>query len=150
ACLEVLNWRLQDRPEALDLVQRVKKAQADLNRLFEDVRGYAVPLHLLLEECDLAAVWREAWSDLAPLRAGRGAELREEVGDPDLRCVASPFNLRQVFRNLPDTALTAVTGPARLVIACASAEIDDRPAVRIVIRDNGPGFTPEQRQRAFE
>src|SRR5581483_2280772 len=45
ACVEMLRWRLQDRPDALDLLVRMQRAQSDLLRMYEDVRGYAAPLH---------------------------------------------------------------------------------------------------------
>jgi len=128
----------------------VQKAQDDLHRLYEDVREYAAPINLGWRACDLAAVWREAWEDLAASRAGRQAELREEVGGVDTHCEASPFHLRQVFRNLLDNALSVTDGPVEVVVYCTEAEIQDRRALRIKVRDNGPGFTEERRERAFQ
>ena len=61
ACLVRLGWRLQQQPEALELVGEIQKAQDVLQRLFEDVRGYAAPIHLDLRPCNLAQVWQEAW-----------------------------------------------------------------------------------------
>jgi signal transduction histidine kinase len=150
ACAERLRWRLQDQPEALDLLARIRQAQDDLRRLFDDVREYAAPIRLEPEVCDLAEVWREAWADLAPLRLGREAELREETGGEPWRCVASPFHLKQVFRNLLDNALSAAGGPVRIVIRASAAELAGGQAVRVAVRDSGPGFSAEQRQRVFE
>jgi signal transduction histidine kinase len=36
------------------------------------------------------------------------------------------------------------------VVACREAPLGGRPALQVAVRDNGPGFTPEQRQRALE
>jgi hypothetical protein len=52
ACAERLRWRLQGQPEALDLVARIRQAQDDLRRLFDDVREYAAPIQLEPEVCD--------------------------------------------------------------------------------------------------
>jgi signal transduction histidine kinase len=150
ACLEMLALRVQDRPEALDLLRRVQKAQDDLHRLYEDVREYAAPIHLDSRPCDLAEIWREAWNDLAALHAGRGAALREEAGGVDLRCLADPPRLRQVFRNLLENALAAGGDPVEVLIRCSPAELGGGPGVRVAVGDNGPGFTEEQRRRAFE
>ena len=150
ACLELLALEVGDRPTAVDLVGRIQKAQDQLHRLFEEVRGFAAPLRLESELCDLAETWREAWMELAAVRKGRNAELKEQTGDMDLRCVASPFHLKQVFRNVLDNSLSAAADPVRIVIHCSPAAIDGKPAVRIAVRDNGPGFAPEPRQRAFE
>ncbi|MBV8266282.1 MAG: PAS domain S-box protein, partial [Planctomycetaceae bacterium] len=45
-CLEMLALEVEDRPEALRLIARLQQAQDDLLTLYEDVRGYAAPIHL--------------------------------------------------------------------------------------------------------
>ncbi len=151
ACLERLSWKLQDRPEELDLVARAQKAQDDLLRLFEDVQGYAAPVRLDRGVCDLAEVWQAAWGQLAGPRAGRDAQLHDEVrGLDDLFCYGDPFRLGQVFRNILENALAASADPVHIVIAAGSDVLDGRPAVRVVVRDNGPGLNAEQRQNIFE
>jgi signal transduction histidine kinase len=150
ACLAMLGLRLRDRPEALDLLGRLQKAQDDLGRLYEGVRAYAAPIRLDPRPCDLAAVWREAWADLAHLRDGRAAGLREATGGTDPWCVADPFYLKQVFRNLLENALGAGGDPVEVVIQCRPAEVAGGPAVQVAVRDNGPGFPAGQRHRVFE
>src|SRR5207248_7685118 len=71
ACLEMLELEVQDRPEALDLVGRVQKAQDHLRQLYEEVRGYAAPLRLDREVWEISGVWRQAWTNLAMQRQGR-------------------------------------------------------------------------------
>jgi C4-dicarboxylate-specific signal transduction histidine kinase len=150
SCLEMLAWEVEDRPEALDLIQRIQKAQDHLKQLYEEVRGYAAPLKLEREVWDLSAVWRQAWENLALARRDRDATLRAETGGLDLHCTVDQFRLEQLFRNILDNALAACPDPVRVVIRCAEAEIDGRPAVRVSVQDNGPGLTPEQRLRIFE
>jgi signal transduction histidine kinase len=150
ACLEMLALEVQDRPEALDLIQRVQKAQDHLRQLYEEVRGYAAPLRLEREVWDVSGVWRQAWANLAVQRQGRDAELREQTAGVDLRCPVDHFRLEQVFRNMFENSLAACRGPVRLTVACAGAELAGRPALRVAVRDNGPGLSPEQRQRIFD
>ncbi len=151
ACLEMLALDLSDRPEALGLVARVQNAQDHLRQLYEEVRGYAAPLKLDRETCDLGAVWRQAWANLEVLRRGRPARLCEPAPGGDLRCSVDPFRLQQVFRNVFENSLAACRGPVEITIACSDAELDPgRPALRVAVRDNGPGLTPEQRRRIFE
>ncbi len=150
ACLERLRWRLNEQPEALDLVERVTQAQKRLARLFEDVRLYASPLHLDLGPCHLCDVWREAWHVARAAVPGRQGELTEDLGCLDLWCSGDGFRLGQVFRNILENALLAGTGPVRVEIVCREARLADRPALRIAVRDNGPGLNDEQRQRIFE
>ncbi len=150
ACLEMLQWEVQDRPEALDLITRVQTAQDHLRQLYEEVRGYAAPLKLEREVWDLGGIWRQAWDNLYVRREGRAAALREEVGGVDLHCAVDQFRLEQVFRNILENALAACADPVQITIRAADAEVAGRSAVRLSIRDNGPGLTPEQRQRIFE
>ena len=68
----------------------------------------------------------------------------------DLRCVADPFRLEQVFRNILDNALAAGSPPVPIEVRAAAAELDGQPAIRIAVRDNGPGIAPEQRSKIFD
>ena len=67
-----------------------------------------------------------------------------------LECDADPFRLGQVFTNLFANALEACPDPVRVTVACREAELHGRPALRVSVRDNGPGFPAELRPRAFE
>jgi len=83
-------------------------------------------------------------------REGRDAVLREECPGVDLHCAVDPFRLDQVFRNILENALAACRDPVRITVQCQATDLDGRPALRVSVRDNGPGLTPEQRQRIFE
>jgi signal transduction histidine kinase len=150
SCLEMLAWTVEDRPEAQDLIRRVQIAQDHLKHLYDEVRGYAAPLKLDREWCDLAHVWRQTWENLAVARRGRDAALREHVAGADLRCLVDAFGLDQVFRNILENSLAACKGPVRIDITCTETSLANRPAVRVSLRDNGPGLTPEQQRRIFE
>ena len=54
ACLEMLALEVEDRPETLELVARIQKAQDHLHYLYEEVRHYAAPINLRRQRCDLA------------------------------------------------------------------------------------------------
>ena len=150
ACLEMLALRLEDRPQALNLIGRLQQAQDDLHRLYEDVREYAAPVKLVIRECDLAEIWRRAWSHLEPLHRGRQATLREPPNGLSLVCQADAFRLEQVFRNILDNALAACTERPDIQITGSAAWLEGRAAIRIAVRDNGPGLSPEQRDKIFE
>ena len=150
ACLSMLGFRLEGKPEEEDLAGRTRQALEDLQRLFDDIRGYAGPVVLDVRACDLREVWREAWSQVLVLYPGRDARLEDEPGAKSLAREADPFRLGQVFRNLFANALDACPDPARVAVSCQEVLQGERPALRVTVRDNGPGFTPEQREHAFE
>ncbi|MDG3005619.1 two-component system sensor histidine kinase NtrB [Paludisphaera mucosa] len=150
ACLEMLALQVEDRPAAVDLIGRLQQAQDDLHRLYEDVREFAAPIHLDLQPCRLDQVWRRAWTNLGRARAGRDALLVEAAEAEALDCAVDAFRLEQVFANLFDNALAAAPGSARVEVAVSVVEPEGRGEVRIVVRDDGPGLTPEQRARFFD
>jgi signal transduction histidine kinase len=150
SCLEMLSWEVEDRPEALDLIQRIQKAQDHLRQLYDEVRGYAAPLKLEREAWSVAGIWRQAWENLALARKGRVAALRELPGTCDLHCSVDQFRLEQVFRNIFDNALAACADPVQISIQCDETRLAGRPALRVTVRDNGPGLSAEQQQRIFD
>jgi signal transduction histidine kinase len=150
ACLEMLALDLEDRPEALDLVHRTQRAQDHLHKLFEEVRGYAGPVRLEMGEFGVRDIWREAWALLSKQREGRSIQLREELHCASLDLLVDQFRLVQVFRNLFENSLAACADPVEIVVTCEDAVLDGKPALRIAVRDNGPGLNPEQARRVFD
>jgi PAS domain S-box-containing protein len=149
-CLEMLRLQVEDRPKAQDLVDRVQLAQDHLQQLYEEVRGYAAPLTLERTRVSVQNIWRQAWGTLELIRKTRNVSFVEECGALDLRCPVDAFRLQQVFRNILENALAACKDPAKIAISCSETHLRDRPAIRIAVRDNGPGLSAEQRQRIFE
>ncbi|HTQ04092.1 MAG TPA: ATP-binding protein [Polyangiaceae bacterium] len=92
---------------------------------------------------DLAEVARS----VVALHANQGAPV-VLAGAARAELVADRDQMIQVLTNLVQNALDAVKGRAdpRVVVEVALA--GDR--VRVAVRDNGPGFTPEVAQRLFE
>jgi PAS domain S-box-containing protein len=148
ACLALLTIRLHEQPENLELLERIQRAQDDLQRLFEDVRTYAVASRLQQRWWDLRQCWREAWKDLGNLRLE--AELTEDIADVNPFCQVDPFYLKQVFRNLLENALSSGASPVRILILCRPALLGAENAICIRLRDNGPGISSEARPRLFE
>jgi PAS domain S-box-containing protein len=150
SCLTLLELRSQGNPEVLDLLVRLQEAQNDLQRLFDDVRGFASPMALERQVCDIATVWRNAWHDLVQAREKRQTALVELGIGIERWCLIDPYRIKQIFRNLFENALSAAVDPVTITIRCADVDLDGRAALQVVVRDSGPGFSDEQRKRAFE
>ena len=149
ACLEMLEMEVGDKPEALDLVRRVRRAQEQLHHLLEEVRNYAAPLHLERTASSLHDVWQEAWEQTSPHRQGRDAAISEHV-QGNTRCQIDRFRIVQVFRNIFENSLAACPDPVRIELDCSAASDGAQSGVRILVRDNGPGMAMEQKRRIFE
>jgi PAS domain S-box-containing protein len=150
ACLEMLALEVEDRPDALDLVRRIEKAQEHLHHLYEEVRTYAAPINLKRELCDLRALWRETWLHIVQLNPDKKVSFDERIECDDLTCRVDRFAIDQVFRNILENALSAVEAGGTIVVGCAATNVEGRPAIRIAIRDSGSGLSDEQRRRIFE
>ncbi len=149
ACLEMLAYRLEDRPEALDLAAGIQAAQDDLQRLYEEVRCYAAPMTIERRECRLGEILRGAWVQLEWSLRGRDARL-VECGEIDDLCQADGPRLAQVFRNILDNSIAACHDPVVVTAEWSPIDLHDRPAIRVALRDNGPGLSSEQRRNLFE
>jgi C4-dicarboxylate-specific signal transduction histidine kinase len=150
ACLSMLAHAVEDRPRAVELVQRLQQAQDDLTCLYDRVRQYAAPVRLEKGPVDLEQLMGQVWNHLGPLRAGRTATLVMPEPRTWPTCHADRMALEQVVRNVLENALAACQDPVRIVITCDELPIRGQPAIRLVIRDNGPGFGDEQLSRLFE
>ena len=148
ASLEMLARRLGQGPEQ-ELVQEIQHAQDRLHHLFGEVGGYAAPIRFACEDRELAGLWREAWRQLSTRAQSREACLLERIGSTDLHCRVDPFSMERVFRNVLENSLAACPDPVEIEIQCSDARLGNRAAVRVLIRDNGPGLTAEQRQKIF-
>lgn len=147
---EMLELQVEGNDRARTHVRRVQEAQDDLHRLLEEVRGYAAPIQLEPEFCQLDATWQQAWDSLETVRRGRDATLAANANAVDLHMPVDRFRLVQLFRNLFDNSLAACADPLRIRIDCHDTQIHQRPAVEISIEDNGPGLAPEVGASVFE
>jgi signal transduction histidine kinase len=150
ANLEMLQDEIPDRPTALALADRALKAQADLHRLFEDVREYARPMQLELEVVDLGHLFRSAWISIAAQFPHREIRVTSETNHVDLKCRADPYRLQQVFRNLLENAVAACLDPIELTVDWTPVLLGAQSALRFNFRDNGPGLSIEAQERLFE
>jgi signal transduction histidine kinase len=145
----MLSREVQDRPAALALITRIEAAQNDLHQLYEKVRDYASPLRLDPQRHSISSIVREVWLELESLRTGRDARLREEYVGGDPYCEVDRRSMIQVFEHLLKNALVICPDPVEIEIAYHDSELDGQTAVRIVLQDNGPGFSAADREKAF-
>ncbi len=149
ACLEMLATELQDNSDALNLIGRIQTAQDDLHQLYEKVREYAAPLKLDPQPQPVFDAIRDAWQALPGTRAGRAVLLQEEFSTTDLSCEIDRPAIAHVFFHLFKNAMTACADPVEITVGYRSDSLRGKPALRITVHDNGPGFAADERRRAF-
>lgn len=150
ACLEMLGLEVQDRPAALDLIQRIQRAQDHLHHLYEEVRFYAAPIHLERAECRLEQIWRETWRHLEALWRAKSIRLVESVQQSDFVVLADSHALERVFRNLFENAIAASPHNSEVELGAIPCSLGDRLGVEVRVRDHGHGLERGTRERIFE
>jgi nitrogen fixation/metabolism regulation signal transduction histidine kinase len=145
-----LTGKLQE-PEQLILNKSVKTIvdQVDaMKRLVNEFRDYARLPVAELKPLDLNALVQDvmqlygAENAAVPVYAQLDAACPLIFGDAQ--------QLRQVVHNLLQNAQDATEGRAHPTVSIATQWVTSSGRVRLVVRDNGPGFPPKILNRAFE
>jgi two-component system, LuxR family, sensor kinase FixL len=149
ACLDMLELDVGNRPELLDLTVRAKRALDELHRLYEEVRGYAAPIKLDRQPCDLRALCRDVWAQIRETHTDKSIEFQLETGDAWGSCVVDKPRIAQVVRNILENSYAACSDGGSIRIRCDQAKLGGASALRISFRDDGSGLSDEQRQKLF-
>jgi nitrogen fixation/metabolism regulation signal transduction histidine kinase len=129
----------------------VNQVQA-MKTLVNEFRDYARLPASTLDALDVNALVREVL--LLYGAAQESHRLSAELAEPLPEIVGDGTQLRQVIHNLVQNALDAVAeqadGRVRIVTEAARNESGSVRAVRLIVLDNGPGFSEKVLKRAFE
>lgn len=163
ACLETLALEIEDRPDAIRLVQRVQNALDHLHTLYEEVRNYAAPIKLDRQTVCLPKLIMRCWQQLEhkwkPLHSKLRLQLDE--GQPT-DGQWDPVRLEQVLTNLFQNAIDSSGEGGEIVCEVRTSHFSDneiapvetsdprQPLMVIEISDSGPGISVSPPQRVFE
>ncbi len=147
---ELLELTLAGDPEGLKDVDNIRRAAGDLHSILEEIRCFAAPIQIERHACDVSKIWRGAWSTLEHDRMGRNIELVEQTSSADLQCDVDSIRLEQVFRNLFENSLAACGDTGIVEIACHNQQNNGIDNLKIVVRDDGPGISDDQKSKVFE
>ena len=148
ANLRRLARRVKEDSELTELVEAAMAAEGDLHQLFEEIRDYAAPIIPERRPHSIAELVEQAWSSLELKRQGHDAEIALSGEFPV--CMLDENLWVQAFRNLLENALQACPDPLRVEVSVSEGRLNKRRAVRVSVRDNGPGIEAEQRERVLE
>ncbi|MCA9080679.1 MAG: PAS domain S-box protein [Planctomycetaceae bacterium] len=149
ACFEMLELDLE-QPDHQELIQRGKRALHELQRLYEEVRGYSAPIKLDMREFSLSQLVDDTWHVIQQAAPTPEVQLHQEC---DLRVdslVADADRMQQVIRNILENAIAVSPRPGNITVRSYRASVDGRPGVAIEVWDEGPGLTLEQQERMLE
>lgn len=98
------------------------------------------------EVVDLGELVDEALEAMTPLSSARGVELRADVPGHPSPVLADPAAVGRILRNLVDNALRHGPPGSRVEVTVRNLG----KAAVVVVADQGPGFDPGFRSKAFE
>jgi signal transduction histidine kinase len=148
--LELLEDEELDDDTRREFVGVVREQVARLGKLATDLldlsRLEAGSLELRPEETDLADLTRAVTSEFGPALDKHASTLDLQLGSEPIQTVCDPERVAQVLRILIDNALTH-TPPGTGVVVSTER---DNGAVRVAVRDDGPGIGADAAARVFE
>jgi signal transduction histidine kinase len=140
ACLEMLTLEVESQPEALELVERIQRAQDHLHHLYEEVRSYAAPITIVRQACDMARLVREVWHQLQASWQRNNLEMKLDCGDFDTTWHVDRFAMGQVIRNVLENAIAASPAAGLIEVDLSTEHVQEEPRFLLSIRDSGPGI----------
>ncbi len=145
-----LTGKLQET-EQLILNKSVKTIvdQVDaMKRLVNEFRDYARLPEAELKQLDLNALVQDVMQLYGTENAAVPVYAQLDAACPFI--LGDAQQLRQVVHNLLQNAQDATEGQAHPTVSIATQWVASSGRVRLVVRDNGPGFPPKILNRAFE
>ena len=116
------------------------------DNLLDLVRGESAAITVLNEPLDVAQMIRRTLKTFAIQAEQKQIKLESSVTGNRLEVRGDPSKLSWVLSNLIGNALRYTPSDGAISV-CAEY---DRDAVRLKVRDNGPGIAPEVRDHIFE
>jgi PAS domain S-box-containing protein len=148
ATLDAFEARFKRRTEYRRYVDVLKERVGRLNELMQQLLDYGKPARLDLAPASPRKAMGAAAIACAPVAARAGVEIVVDAA-ADLPAPKLDRNrIVQVFQNLLENAIQH--SPAGGHVTFRAALAPDGAAVRFSVEDAGPGFRPEDLDRAFE
>jgi signal transduction histidine kinase len=149
---QVLQSRLDDRPETEPYLQRIQAEVQRLERIVRSLLDYSRPARPQLASMDLRQAAGQAIGDLKGLAATTGIELLLPEGDTPCPARADRDQIHQVLLNLIQNAIQACAEGDRvgLRLERAAAAGGGAGLARLIVWDSGPGVSEAAVVKLFD
>ncbi|MCI5065488.1 response regulator [bacterium] len=152
ASVNRLRRRARDNKELCAIGEDIDVALDDLRHLYDTVREYATPLHLVKVPSNLCELWSDAISKVESVNTTSHIETvdRSPTKDP-MPVVVDTHAVQQVFRNIIENAVQACSDEAvQFFLYLESVILYGRSYLSLIIQDSGPGLGDEEAKHIFE
>jgi signal transduction histidine kinase len=144
--LSMLKSDVEDKPQALELVDEIEKSVSSLDHVVSNVLHFAKSSKLQRGPVNIHSLVREVHHHFSSLYSPAATIELGVRGNPFI--VADDQALRQCLYNLITNALQVTAHRGTITI-----EAQDHPSaegIMIVVKDDGPGIPKDIRPRIFE
>ena len=150
----LLRRKIPDSPEAQAMLTGIISDAKMANAIVQEVLDFVRPIRLQVERTSVADAAHAAVQHAETKTLSGGIDVRLDVPDDLPPIHGDHHQLTQLLTNLMINACEAMDGTGRITIAAREASLEDgaagRPAVRIEVRDSGPGMAADLADRVFE
>lgn len=150
AALETLLLELEDRPAAVQLIERIQRAHDHLLHLYEEVLQFARPVRLELQTIQLDVLLKQTWDHVTLSANAKGLQLQIDAAENLPHISADPFAIEQILRNLLENAIEASPAESTILCTITPTWLGSEPAVELTVRDYGKGIPAAYIERIFE
>ena len=150
---EVLASRLAGGEDKLKYVRAILEETSRLDEIVRNLLSFAKPAKPQMRVCAPGEVSDRVVNLLSEQAVKKGIELRMRDDLEGSVCMADSNQLAQVLLNLVLNAIDACDrGNTVEVVLSSEMDVEERPhgSVRIDVLDDGPGVSPQIRDRLFE
>ncbi|MEZ6089783.1 MAG: protoglobin domain-containing protein [Pirellulaceae bacterium] len=150
ASLETLALEVSDKPDAVALIERIQRAHDHLLHLYEEVLQFAKPVRLDLQRHHLVEIMKRTWQHICEATNSKPDTLKLTVSETLPTILCDTFATEQILRNLIENALAVSPVDAPIEVSLRETWQGDTKAVRVQIRDFGPGVKEAFKEQIFE
>lgn len=140
---QLLRSRALDPEEAAEAVEIIESNGLMQHKLVEDLldisRITSGKMRLQLRDMQVSQVMRAAVDAILPTANARQISMETDLDDAEVRVCGDPDRLQQAFWNLLSNAVKFTPRGGQVEIGVTGSPSD----VRVTIRDNGEGISPE-------
>jgi PAS domain S-box-containing protein len=149
AVLDACEKRYGDRPEVQRYFPLLRSELGRLTDLMRSLLDYGKPTRLAPAQGDLAEVLHEALALCRPLAEERQVELAV-CGAPPAGVAFDRPQLTQAVKNVVENAVQHSPRGGRVTVEAGAATESGAAWARLAVRDQGPGFQPQDLPKVFE
>ena len=140
-----------ERQEFLShILDEARRMELLIQDLFEMARLEAGKVRMQDEPLDWAALCRHTVARFEPKFERAGLSLIDDGGLEEARIEADGRRMEQVLENLLVNAVRYVPEGGTVRVSMSRAMTDQGPGFRLEVRDDGPGFPPQDLEHVFD